>query len=370
LKLTIARIAKVQQELVAHGYGALAVNAGPTLTYLTGLHFHLMERPVVLFITPDHDPVLVLPELETAKLDALGFPVNSFGYGENPDGWGKIFGDAAASMHLSGTRIAVEPTQMRILEFQFLQGGCPQAEIVNGASLVAELRARKDAVEIGHMRRAAAIAEEALVATLGMIKVGVTELDIAGELFLQLIRHGSETSLPFSPIVAAGPNSANPHAQPSDRRLAVGDLLVIDWGASFNGYASDLTRTFGIGEVGEEERKIHQLVHDANRAGRNAAGPNIACGEVDEAARSCIEAGGYGQYFTHRTGHGLGLECHEEPYIRGDNRQLLRPGMTFTVEPGIYLPGQGGVRIEDDVVITEGGAESLSSLGRGLQLLG
>lgn len=367
--MTTARIEKAKQALVEHGFAALAVNAGSTLTYLTGLHFHLMERPVVLVIAPDAEPVLVLPELETAKLSGLPFALHSFGYGEDPERWGAVFKDAFSRLSLKKGKIAVEPTQLRLLEYKHLQASCPQMELVDGSPVMASLRARKDETEIAAMRRAVAIAEQALTATISKIAVGVSELDIAGELFLQLIQNGSENTLPFSPIVAGGPNSANPHAQPSARKLVSGDLLVIDWGASWQGYASDLTRTFGIGEIGAEERTMYQLVRAANRAGREAAAPGIRCGAIDDAARAVIDAGGYGQYFNHRTGHGLGMQCHEEPYIRSDNSELLQPGMTFTVEPGIYLSGKNGVRIEDDVLITANGAESLSSMSRELRLI-
>jgi Xaa-Pro dipeptidase len=146
--------------------------------------------------------------------------------------------------------------------------------------------------------------------------------------------------------------------------------LVIDWGAAFEGYFSDLTRTFAIGEVSDEMQKIVAIVEAANAAGRKAARPGVPSGEVDRAARDVIEAAGYGQYFIHRTGHGLGLEAHEAPYIRLDNQQLLEPGMTFTVEPGIYLPGRNGTRIEDNLVITESGSESLSDMPRALRVLG
>ena len=181
---------------------------------------------------------------------------------------------------------------------------------------------------------------------------------------------GSETSLPFSPIVAAGPNAANPHSTPTTRKLQSGDLLIIDWGARYNGYASDLTRTFGIGELGDTEKEIYNLVHMANRAGRQAGKPGVPCEQVDRSTRQVIEEGGYGTYFTHRTGHGIGLECHEDPYIREGNSQKLEVGMAYTVEPGIYLPGKNGVRIEDDVVVTEQGARSLSTMTRELRILG
>jgi Xaa-Pro dipeptidase len=198
----------------------------------------------------------------------------------------------------------------------------------------------------------------------------MTEKEIASELCVQLLRHGSESELPFAPIVCAGPNSATPHASPSDRKLQRGDLLVIDWGATADGYISDLTRTFAVGEVDAEYKKIAQIVLKANEAGRAAGRPGVPCANVDSAARSVIEAAGYGTYFTHRTGHGIGMEGHEEPYIRDDNVRMLYPGMAYTVEPGIYLPGRGGVRIEDNVVVTKDGVEVLSDMPRELRLVG
>jgi Xaa-Pro dipeptidase len=175
--------------------------------------------------------------------------------------------------------------------------------------------------------------------------------------------------LPFFPIVSGGPNGANPHALPSERKLQAGDLLVVDWGAAVGGYISDLTRTFAVGEVEAEYRKIHRIVLEANAAGRQAGRAGAPCAAVDQAARDVIRRAGYGEYFTHRTGHGIGMEAHEEPYLRGDNVQLLEPGMVYTVEPGIYLPGRNGVRIEDNVLITAGGVECLSDMPRELRVL-
>ena len=153
------------------------------------------------------------------------------------------------------------------------------------------------------------------------------------------------------------------------RKLENGDLVVIDWGATYEDYCSDLTRTFAIGQLSDELRKIYETVKNANQAGRSAGQPEIEAGEVDRAARGVIESAGYGQFFTHRTGHGLGMEGHETPYMFGANKQILTTGMVYTVEPGIYLPGKGGVRIEDDVVVTANGSESLSDYPRELQIL-
>jgi Xaa-Pro dipeptidase len=365
-----SRLKKLGSLLLSSSLDALALNPSPSLVYLTGLHFHLMERPTLAFFTADSAPVLVLPELEMLKVRKLPFEVKAFPYGENPAEWDKIFLEAGRSLGLAGKHIGVEPLHMRILEYCKVKTISSTIECPDATQLVGSLRVCKDADEVSAMRNAVKVAQEALEATIPSIKVGVTEKEIAAELVVQLLRHGSQSEMPFAPIVSSGPNSANPHASPSDRQLRPGDLLVVDWGAAVNGYISDLTRTFAVGKLDEEYRKIHQIVLEANAAGRTAAQPGVSCANVDIAARTVIEKAGYGQYFTHRTGHGIGLEPHEDPYMRGDNMQLLEPGMAFTVEPGIYLPGRNGVRIEDNVVITEDGTECLSDMPRELRVVG
>jgi Xaa-Pro dipeptidase len=362
-----------QKQLINHlnsaGLDGLVLNPGPSLVYLTGLHFHLSERPVVVFFLPGTSPIIVSPELEQQKLKQLPFEMQAFPYGEDPAKWVNIFQKAAQAAQLNHKRIGVEPRQLRFLEFHLLSEAAPMAKFVDGGESLAKLRLYKDAGELSAMRTAAAIAERALQATLPQVKIGMTERELATELTLQLFRAGCDPELPFSPIVSGGPNSANPHATPSTRKLVQGDLLVIDWGASYQGYFSDITRTFSIGEVEPELEKIAQVVLEANQAGRRAARPGMTADLLDQAARQVIDNAGYGQYFTHRTGHGLGMESHEEPYIRADNPLVLAPGMTFTIEPGIYLPGKNGVRIEDDVVITDTGSECLTSLTRELKPL-
>lgn len=360
---------RLKEGLAANNMAAIAVNAGPSLTYLTGLHFHLMERPVVFVYPVTGRPVIVLPELEKAKLHALNFEVDVYTYGESPVVWQDVFCKALQGRSLSGKRVGVEPRQLRLLEYDYLRRAVRDIACVDGSALFGALRSVKDGEEISLMRKAVAIAEAALEATLPRVKVGVTEREIAAELMLQLMRCGSDTALPFSPIVAAGPNAANPHAQPGETRLAPGDLLIVDWGAYYRGYASDLTRTFGISRVDAQSAQIYAAVKAANSAGLAAGRPGGKCSAIDRAARKCIEEAGFGDFFTHRTGHGIGMECHEEPYIRDDNDQLLAEGMTYTVEPGIYLPGQNGVRIEDDVLVTATGAESLSTMSRELRIL-
>ncbi len=363
-----SRLAGLYTFIEQQGLAAVAVNAGPSLTYLTGLHFHLMERPVVMVFVPGHEPTIVLPELEQAKLDHLTFGVRAFAYGDNPKIWSDTFTAALEGLGLDGGTIGVEPRQLRLLEYNYLQRAT-STEYVDGSGIIAALRSKKDEVEIANMRKAVEIAEKALEATLAVTRIGVTEEEIASELFMQLIRNGSEASLPFTPIVASGANCANPHARPSAKSIKEGDLLVVDWGASYNGYASDLTRTFAVGRIDAEAEKIHKTVQLANQAGREAGAPGVPCAAVDRAARKVIDDAGYGRFFNHRTGHGIGMECHEEPYMHGENEQLLAVGNAYTVEPGIYLAGRNGVRIEDDVIVTENGAESLSTMSREIRVI-
>ncbi|MBI5822545.1 MAG: aminopeptidase P family protein [Chloroflexi bacterium] len=368
--MTQARLDKLTASLFNSGLSAVAINPSPTLTYLSGIGFHLMERPVVLFVSPGQDPVLILPELELPKVDLFPYKIQAFAYGENPSEWEDAFRKAAQALGLDGKRIGVEPRQMRLLEFRHIKAGAPEADFPDATDVLAGLRLKKDKAEVDAMRAAVKIAQDALEAVIPKIKIGMTEKELSSELVMQLLKHGSESEMPFAPIVSAGPNSANPHASPTKREIQAGDLLVVDWGAAHDGYISDLTRTFAVGEVDGEYKKIHEIVQNSNAAGRAAAKPGVPCANVDIAAREVIEKSGYGKYFTHRTGHGIGMEGHEDPYMRGDNMQLLEPGMTFTVEPGIYLAGRNGVRIEDNLVITENGAESLSDMPREIRMVG
>ncbi|HEX2979685.1 MAG TPA: Xaa-Pro peptidase family protein [Anaerolineaceae bacterium] len=363
------RLERLTDLMQSNGLDALALTPGPNLVYLAGLHLHQMERPSIAIFMPNRLPLLIVPELEAGKAAGLSVDFETFTYGDNPATWNEVYRRAAQSAGLAGKTIGIEPGRMRFLEYHFLQDAMPDTRFISAESALAALRLCKEPEEIEAMRQAAVVAQQALSATLPLVKVGMTERDLARELVLQLFRAGSDPEMPFAPIVASGPNSANPHAVPSDRKLTPGDLVIIDWGASVSGYFSDLTRTIGIGQVDAKLAHIAQVVAQANAAGRAAGKPGLPAGAVDHAARKVIDEAGFGQYFIHRTGHGLGMEAHEEPYMFGENQQVLKPGMVYTVEPGIYLPGVGGVRIEDDVAVTERASESLSNMPRDLLIV-
>jgi Xaa-Pro dipeptidase len=349
---------------------AIALNPGASFFYLTGLQFHLMERPTIVLFTADHSPVIILPELEANKISNVEFPLKPYFIGEYPEKWVETIKEAINSIDHLHQVIGVESTRLRFLELNLISSAAPESKCVSADHLLTELRVCKEPDEIQKIRQAVAIAQVALQLTLPKIKKGMTEKEIASELTLQLLKSGSHPEIPFSPIVSAGFNSADPHATPSDKRLLEGELLVIDWGANVDGYLSDLTRTFSIGKPAPIFQDIHAIVLEANQRARQGIKPEVTASRIDDITRQWISSQNYGKYFTHRTGHGLGLEAHEDPYIRSGNMQILQPGMVFTIEPGIYLPGEGGVRIEDNVVLIQDGVDTLSDLDRSLIQIG
>jgi Xaa-Pro dipeptidase len=349
---------------------AVGLNPGPDLSYLTGLDFHLMERPIFGLFPASGDPVFILPELEKAKMDSLPFPVKIFQFNEDPDTWTSVFLAALQEANLESGQLGIIPRRLRFLEQFYLQKASPGLVLTSAQSILSQMRRIKSEDEIKFMSEAARIAECALSSTMMAIKPGVTEKEIAGRLVGRLLKEGSDPELPFFPIVSFGENAANPHATPTERTLNPGDIILIDWGASHQGYFSDITRVFAMGDLHPEIEQIAQFVEEANAAARAAVKPGVPASSIDQAARQVIEDAGYGDYFFHRTGHGLGREAHEEPNISQFDHTILEPGMTFTIEPGIYLPKRGGVRIEDDIVVTEDGGLSLTQSSRSLiQLL-
>ena len=359
------RLQALQEETLEHGLDGLALVPGPNMLYVSGIDAHLSERPIVLFLPVDDEPAIIVPRLEASKAEEAGLDPGRLFVWSDEEGYAGAFQQACAFLELSDFLLGVEALRMRVLELELLQRYAPGLATAHGEEVLDAVRMSKDAQEVAALERSVAIAEEAMSQLLPYLKPGLTEKQVAGMLSRELLELGSGP-LPFQPIVSAGPNGASPHAVPSDRPLDTGDLLIIDWGATVDGYVSDITRTFAVGEIDEELRRVYRLVREANAAGRRAAQPGASGQEIDRAARTIIDRGGYGEYFIHRTGHGLGLEPHESPQIMEGSEHSLAPGTVFTVEPGIYLPGRGGVRIEDDVLITEDGHRSLTTFSREL----
>ena len=363
------RLARLTDQIVAHGFDGLALMPGPNLYYVSGIQVHVSERPILLFIPADDDPAIIIPTLEAMKAAAAGIPEDRIFAWDDAEGYQGAFQRACAHLELADYMLGVEALHMRVLELQMLQRYAPGLQIAHAEPALSALRSVKDASEIAAMEKAIAVAEKALKRLIPRIKIGLTERNIAAMLTQELLAAGAE-SMAFNPIVAGGPNSAVPHATPGDRPIREGDMLVIDWGVYVDGYPSDLTRTLAVGEVDEESRRIYDSVLAANEAARRAVAPGVTGREVDQAARKVIEDAGYGEFFIHRTGHGLGLEVHEAPDMSPTNNNPIARGNVFTIEPGIYLPGVAGVRIEDNVVATADGGRTMTGFERGLIRVG
>lgn len=363
------RLEKLQHQLRKQKLDAMALMPGPNMLYISGIHAHASERPILLLVPAEGEPAIIIPTLEAPKAKQAGIPAERICNWGDDEGFVGAFHKACQLLNLAGKTIAVETLYMRVLELEMLQEAAPHLKTAHADNIMNGLRLVKDGAEIDKMQKAVEVAETAMHKLLPQIKIGMTEKQIAAMLNQELIHAGSE-AVPFGPIVSSGPNAASPHAVPTDRPIAVGDLLIIDWGAIVNDYPSDITRTFAVGDVSEEYKQIYETVARANEAGKAACSPDSTCSQVDEAARKVIADAGYGAYFIHRTGHGLGLEVHEEPSMMTGNKDSLVEGMTFTVEPGIYIPDTVGVRIEDNVVITADGYQSLTSFPRELMQIG
>ena len=362
VRVHVERLQRMVERQRASGLDCVTLVPGPNLRYLSGLTLFMSERPIVAFFPARGRPAVLLPELERGRaVEMAGEGIDFYPYSDEA-GYGPAFTRAAVGLDLNGKRVAVEVLHMRVLELRALQAAAPGAAFVSLEETMPGLRVIKDRDEIEAIHAAIAVTEQALHTLPTWVRIGMTERQIAERLTREMLSAGAE-GVAFM-IVVAGPNGADPHAGPSDRPLQGGDLMTIDCGAVLDGYIADITRTWAVGQVVSELREIYEVVLRANVAGRSAARPGVAAQEVDRAARKVIEDAGYGKFFIHRTGHGLGVETHEPPYMVEGNEQLLEPGMVFTVEPGVYLPGVGGVRIEDDVVVTQDGAESLTSFPR------
>jgi Xaa-Pro aminopeptidase len=354
------RIRRVSGAADAADMMAIVVAPSPDLVYLTGYDPMALERPSFLIVRPDRAPVLLVPELERRLAqDAIADAVEIVGWTDAQD----PYAVAADMLPPSGTiGIGDRIWGVHVLA---LQREVPGAGFLSAAPVLGALRARKDPDELAALRRAARGADEAFRAICSARFLGRREEEIAADLADLLVRNGHSRA-DFT-IVGSGPNSASPHHEPSGRTILPRDVVVMDFGGELGGYYSDTTRTVVVGEPPKDFEHVYTIVQEAQEAACAVAGPGVPARDVDHAARTVIDRAGFGERFFHRTGHGIGLEVHEPPYIIAANPSPLEPGMTFSIEPGIYLEGQFGVRIEDIVVITEEGADRLNRSTRDLR---
>jgi Xaa-Pro aminopeptidase len=349
-----ARRSRAQQAARDHGVDAVLVPPGPDLFYLTGYDALPLERLTCLVLPAQGDPVLVVPELERPA--ALASPAAELPLAA----WTETQDPVQLTAGLVGApeRVAVAD-QMWAEKLLRLQAELPATRFVPGGLVLASLRAVKDAAEVEALSEAGAAIDEVHAQMAQWLRVGRTERDVAQDVERGILATG-HARVDFV-IVASGPNGASPHHGVSDRVLRDGDTVVVDIGGTMpTGYRSDSTRTYALGRVDPQAREEYAVLQAAQQAAVETVRPGVSAEQVDAAAREPIAAAGFGDLFVHRTGHGIGVETHEHPYLVAGNAEVLVPGMVFSVEPGIYRPGRHGARIEDIVAVTDDGVARLN----------
>ncbi|MEU0601831.1 aminopeptidase P family protein [Streptomyces sp. NPDC006393] len=359
-----ARMARAAQAAADAGLAGLLVAPGPDMVWLTGYTpTAVTERLTLLVLAAGRDPVLVVPTLEAPDAaGAVGAPaltLRDWTDGKDPYAVTADLLDTSGRFGISDNAWA-----MHLLGLQRTLPGTSYASLTEALPM---LRAVKDPAELRLLAAAGAAADQAFEEIREVRFAGRRESEVGADL-AELLRRFGHSQVDFT-IVGSGPNGANPHHEMGDRVIERGDMVVLDFGGLKDGYGSDTTRTVHVGEPTDEERRVHDIVREAQEAGFRAVRPGAACQEVDRAARAVIAEAGYGEYFIHRTGHGIGVTTHEPPYMIEGEEQPLVPGMCFSVEPGIYLPGRFGVRIEDIVTVTEDGGRRLNDTTREMVLV-
>ncbi|MEU6225421.1 aminopeptidase P family protein [Streptomyces sp. NPDC047042] len=359
-----ARMRRAARAAEDAGLAGLLVAPGPDLVWLTGYApTAVTERLTLLVLAAGQDPVLVVPALEAPDAaHAVGAPaltLRDWTDGKDPYA-------ATASLLEPTGRFGVSDNAWA-LHLLALQRALPDTSYISLTEGLPMLRAVKDAAELAHLAAAGAAADATYEEIRKVPFGGRRESDVAGDV-ADLLRRFGHSQVDFT-IVASGPNGANPHHEAGDRVIERGDMVVLDFGGLLHGYGSDTSRTVHVGEPDAERRRVHDIVREAQEAGFRAVRPGAACQDVDRAARTVIAEAGYGEYFIHRTGHGIGVTTHEPPYMIEGEELPLVPGMCFSVEPGVYLPGRFGVRIEDIVTVTDGGGRRLNNTTRELVIV-
>lgn len=361
------RLAQLTEHLKLHGYRGVMIHDPANIFYYTGFNSDPHERFMALFIdVVKNERAFFVPALDkdAAEEASLIRPIVPISDEQLP------FDVVKETLPRLSGKFGIEYRAVNVERFHLLTETYPQLELTNIQPFINEARMQKSPEEIEALKEALRIIEKVLEDGIQKVRIGMTESELVGELEQLMRVHGADGPS-FSTIVLSGPKSALPHGSPGDRAFQKGDYLLIDFGVMKNGYCSDITRTFIIGEASERQREIYETVQRSNEAGMKAVEARARYQTFDDAARNVIEEAGYGEYFNNRVGHGIGIELHEEPSVHANNEDRAKVGNVFTIEPGIYIPGEGGVRIEDTVAVGEDGhVEVLSSFPRDLQIIG
>ncbi|MBM7644808.1 Xaa-Pro dipeptidase [Scopulibacillus daqui] len=362
------RINRIQQWLQQNDYQFAFISDPTNVFYLTRFMCEPHERLLGLFIFPESEPFLICPQMEVHQARNAGWHFELIGYQDHEDPWEKVE-KAFQNRKLNGSpTAAIEKDTLPFQKAMSLRRLNEQLSFASIESFIASLRMIKDEKEIEILQKAAEMADYAVNIGVNAIKKGRTEQGIIAEIEYELTKRGY-SEMAFPTMVLVGDNSASPHGHPGNRQIKEGDFVLFDLGVVVDGYCSDITRTVCYKHASDEQQAIYETVLEANQKAIEAAKSGVRIGDLDRLARDIIADKNYGDYFTHRLGHGLGLGAHEAPSINESNDDQLKKGMVITIEPGIYVPEVGGVRIEDDVYISEQGPVTLTKFPKTLQII-
>ncbi len=351
------RLRRVGAAMADDDVGAVLLGPGSDLVWTTGFHAHESERLTMLVVPVTGAPILVVPELEAPLARAAGVDglARIVAWGETQDPVA-VVADHLVACGVGGAALGIQDRIWTAFTLA-LQARLPHASWHPGSRVMAPLRVVKDAAEIAALHAVGAAIDDVHGQVPDLLRPGRTEREVAADIDVLIRATHDETSFV---VVASGPNGASPHHGSGDRVLADGDAVVVDIGGTLDGYGSDETRNYCVGHVDPAYQRLHDVLERAQAAATAAVAPGVTAHAIDAAARDVITAAGHGDHFIHRTGHGIGLDGHEEPWIVAGSDVVVQPGMAFSIEPGIYVPGVHGARIEDIVIVTDSGVESVN----------
>lgn len=353
------RTQHIAQLLASKGLDAAFITSKASVFYVSGVYAEAHERLIAVVILRNGSTAIICPALELGIVEASGWTGSILTYMDHENPWEKVV-KLFLDQQLIPEKLGVEGEHLSFNRAEQLRSGFAGLSIVDLTDELQRIRMIKTEEEIAHMQHAAKLADEAISVGINALREGVTELEVIAEIEYAMKKKGVR-EMSFDTLVLFGENSADPHGVPGNNPLKAGDFALFDLGVVWNGYCSDITRTVVFGEASPQQIEIYNTVLEAEEAAISAARVGATLGSIDIAARDVITNAGYGEYFTHRIGHGIGIEVHEAPSMASNNELLAKAGMAFTVEPGIYLPGVGGVRIEDDIIMTTEGPLLLTS---------
>ncbi|MDQ0220066.1 aminopeptidase P family protein [Peribacillus cavernae] len=361
------RMEAVKEWLNQNTIDAALITAPENVFYLSGYLSNPHERLLALAVFQDAEPFLVVPKMEAAEAKESGWDAEIIGYTDIEDPWEQIK-QSVENRSLTIKRIAIEKEHMNVERYEKVNVVFSVPEFVSAEEKLRQLRMIKTEEEMMKIREACRLADYAIEVGVSEINEGKTEMEILAAIEFELKKAGIN-EMSFSTMVLTGKNAASPHGTPGTTKVQRGDLVLFDLGVVYEGYCSDITRTVAYGDINDKQREIYETVLRAQETAVTASLAGTSCSEIDLTARRLIAEKGYGDYFPHRLGHGLGISVHEYPSLTETNPLILRPGMVYTIEPGIYVPNVAGVRIEDDILITENGFEVLTKYPKTLQII-